>query len=188
MRSFKDVQIIDCLKSILNETAEKHQADFKFDIMRIYSEAQKAKDDGVPRYLLWMVKQNGTWCVLEANVYIRQAPENKIWCGYQYEHKCVEAFAVEITGVRDNVAVGNVYEVAYAEHIEQISRQLFDALSVNIELRNGERLNMLIGEFNFYKLQLEHDIIKNITYVLADMRGYHDFLTEIRHLRAAYCE
>jgi len=184
MRIFKDADIVDCLKGIFSEITEKHQIDFKFDIMRIYSEAHKANDDGITRHLLWMAKRNGTWCVPEANVYIKQAPESKIWCGYQHVPDGVIAFAVEITGVRDNVAVGNVYEIVYAEHVRLIPRHLFDARSVNIEMYNGERMNVPIDEFNYFKLQLEHDTIKSITYVLADMRKYHEFLLEIRSLRA----
>jgi hypothetical protein len=185
MRKFIDVDIVECLKGIFDETTEKHQMDFKFDIMRIYSEAHKAKDDGITRHLLWMAKKNGTWCVLEANVYIREAYENKIWCGYQHEPEGVAAFAVEITGVRDNTAIGNVYEIIYMEHVAQIPRHLFDACSVNIELINGEKMNVPIDQFNFYKLQLEHNTIKKITYLLANAQGHHEFLTEVRSLRNA---
>ena len=183
MKNFKDIDIVDCLKIILTETTKENLTDFMFDIMRIFNEAQKAKDDGQTRHMLWMAKQNGTWCFPEANVYIRDAPENKTWCGYPGEKEGISAFVVEVTGVRDNTAVGNVYELVYADHIRQVTEHLFTARSVDIELKSGEFMNMSIDDFNYYKLKLKYDSIAKLTYVLDDWQKCHNFLTEVRKLR-----
>lgn len=187
MRRFNDVAIVECLKGIYYETTNKHETDFKFDIIRIFNEAKKVKEAGALRHLLWMAKQNGTWCFPEGNVYIEGTPERKYWLGYQSEVGDIKAFAVEITGVRDNTAVGNVHELVYAEHIKHVQKYAFVPKSVDIELKNGDHVFVPIDKFNFFTIQLELESITSMSYVFDDMQEYFDFLKEVRETRDIFC-
>lgn len=184
MRNFNNVGIVECLKEIFYETTKKHETDFKFDILRIFSEAKKAENEGAPRHLLWMAKQNGTWCFPEGNVYIEGTPERKFWLGYQSEASYIKAFAVEINGIRDNSAVGNVYELAYEEHVKEVQGYYFVPCSIDIELKNGDHVCVPIDKFNFYTIQLELESISSMSYVFKeDTYKYLELLKEIRQLR-----
>ena len=184
MQNYKNVDIIECLKTIFSNTKEKYHIDFKFDTIRIFSEAQKVKKNCETRYLLWMPRNNGTWCVPESSVYIKDSPDNKLWCSHLRETEGIRAFAIEIVDVRDNIVIGNVHELVYSEHANEVLNNIFFARSVNIIFSSGESINVPIEEFNFYKLQLSHGTITNLRYDLAgDGQEYQEFLTEIRKRR-----
>ena len=158
--------------------------DFKFDTIRIFSEAQKVKERCEARYLLWMSRNNGTWCVPESSVYIKDSPDNKLWCSYLRETERIRAFAVEIVDVRDNIVIGNIHELAYSEHANEVLNNMFSAHSVDIVFHNDESMNVPVEEFNFYKLQSIHGTITSLQYDLAeDGQKYQEFLTEIRKRR-----
>ena len=184
MRNYYNVNIVECLKGLMYRTTKKHSNDFKFDIMRIISEAKNVKEDRNPRHLLWMARWNGTWCVSEGNVYINGTPDNEVWCGYQNNPEGITAFAVEITEVRDNTAVGNVFELVYAEHVKHVNKYLFEFRSAKIELPSGETINVSRNEFNYYKQKLKHESIAKITFVIEDgQRNYDKFIADIQRTR-----
>jgi len=188
VRNYTDVDIVECLKKIFYETTQKHETDFKFDILKILNEAKKVKDEGALRHLLWMARKNGTWCFPEGNVYIEGTPERKFWIGYQSETSGISTFAVEITGVRNNTAVGNVYELVYAEHVKQVQKYYFIPQSIDIELKNGDHVCVPTDKFNFYTIQLELESILSMSYIIGDdEQKYLEFLKYIRQLRYISC-
>jgi hypothetical protein len=184
VQNYQNVDIIDRLKIICCESTEIYRDDFKFDMLRIFSEAEKAIEDGEPRHLLWMARKNGTLCLPEGNVYIEGTPEMKLWCGFQNEPKGISTFAIVVMGVRDNTVIGNIYELDYAEHVKQVLKYQFKPCSMDIKLLSGEKINVAIDEFNFYRLQLELESIEQISYVIEDdKQKYLDFLKDTRRLR-----
>lgn len=71
--------------------------------------------------LLWLSRETGTECLLERDVFIKGTAANDIWC-YYAENGCgrILAYAIELHRIQDGKAMGNLYELNYAEHYERV--------------------------------------------------------------------
>ena len=101
------------------------------------------KADTVPlkdRIYLWMSRPCGTWCVKEKDVFLETACSHNIWSYYAGEtSQRILAYAVEVMGIEDKKAVGNLYPLDYRKHVESVKDAAIPADRIRIVYEKGER-------------------------------------------------
>lgn len=131
MYKFVNVKIIPVLRAILDKNTKHFMSDFMFDIEKIQS---AALDEESSKYLLWLSRENGTWCFDEKDVFIESSSQQNTWCYYK-EHKNVKAYAIKITGIINGDVYGNLYELDYPRSCEIVKQNSYkDADDVNLLL------------------------------------------------------
>ena len=102
-----------------------------------------ANADTVPlrdRTYLWMSRPCGTWCVKEKDVFLEPACAYNIWSYYAGEtSQRILAYAVEVMGMEDKKAVGNLYPLDYRKHVESVKNAAIPADRIRMVYEKGER-------------------------------------------------
>ena len=129
---FEDVDIIGALRKIMLHNTQNYQSDFEYDIRMLTGAAQSGTAN---RSFLWMSRDNGTWCFPARDVYIRNTPSNHTWSYYSYLDS-VKAFWIELDGIINGVVNGNITEIDYQKHAEDVKHNSHRANSVEIVFSN----------------------------------------------------
>lgn len=102
-----------------------------------------ANADTVPlrdRIYLWMSRSCGTWCVKEKDVFLEPTCAHTIWSYYADEtSQRIRAYAVEVMGIEDKKAVGNLYPLDYRKHVDSVKHAAIPADRIRMVYEKGER-------------------------------------------------
>lgn len=119
MKKFEDVDVIDSLRRIMNVNTKHYKSDFVYDAEKIRAAAVGDKSED--NTLLFMSRENGTYCFRERDVFIRGSSQHNTWRHYGEQNKDnILAYAVKITGIVDGVIKGNLYELDYQKHYRHV--------------------------------------------------------------------
>lgn len=180
---FENVNIIETLQKIMLHNTQSFQWDFENDIKRL----QKAAEDKQGcRYFLWMTHSNGTWCFEERDVYIRDTDAFNNWIRYSYKNENVKAFAVQIDCYTGMEVEGNIFELDYKSHIEDVRRNILDAQSVEVVFKHPDSSNgyVRIFEINeYYYIGKSYGEAEKLHYMVSDENKLETILNHARHVR-----
>ncbi len=141
MPKFMNIDLLGNLEKIMRMNTRSYQSDFEWDRETLMDAAVNA--DIVPlrdRIYLWMSRPCGTWCVKEKDVFLEPACAYNIWSYYAGETgQRILAYAVEVMGMEDKKAVGNLYPLDYRKHVESVKNAAIPADRIRMVYEKGER-------------------------------------------------
>lgn len=141
MSKFMNIDLLGNLEKIMRRNTRSYQSDFEWDRETLMDAAANA--DTVPlrdRIYLWMSRPCGTWCVKEKDVFLEPACAHNIWSYYAGEtSQRILAYAVEVMGMEDKKAVGNLYPLDYRKHVESVKDAAIPADRIRMVYEKGER-------------------------------------------------
>lgn len=141
MPKFMNIDLLGNLEKIMRRNTRSYQSDFEWDRETLMDAAANA--DTVPlrdRIYLWMSRPCGTWCVKEKDVFLEPACAHNIWSYYAGEtSQRILAYAVEVMGMEDKKAVGNLYPLDYRKHVESVKDATIPADRIRMVYEKGER-------------------------------------------------
>ncbi len=141
MPKFMNIDLLGNLEKIMRMNTRSYQSDFEWDRETLMDAAVNA--DIVPlrdRIYLWMSRPCGTWCVKEKDVFLEPACAYNIWSYYAGEtSQRILAYAVEVMGMEDKKAVGNLYPLDYRKHVESVKNAAIPADRIRMVYEKGER-------------------------------------------------
>ena len=112
MQKFENVDVIAALSEIMRQNTAFYQSDFDIDKGIIQRAA--ASDQAVDKTLLWMSRPSGTYCFRERDVFLKDTRQHNTWRFYgEQTRDKILAYAVELTGTKEDTIRGNLYELEY---------------------------------------------------------------------------
>ncbi len=138
MQKYKNVGIFYVLDRVVNSNTENYKSDFDIDkrILINAMESERQED----KHLLWLSRKNGTHCLNEREVFLKDTSAHNTWLHWAETEKdeTFKAFAIYITGSMDGNPVGTVYELDYLKHAETVKQRsmIFDTKVMIFE--NGD--------------------------------------------------
>ena len=139
MQKFKNVDVEYFLEQVMKSNTKSHQEDFEVD-KKMLKEAMLS-DSPDEKYLVWLSRTNGTHCLRENDIFIKESPAYYTWQQWaepKRDEKII-AFAIHITGSMDGKPVADVYELDYTAHAEMVKK---DALLSDIKVLHFEHGNI----------------------------------------------
>lgn len=119
MQKFENVDVIAALDEIMRQNTAFYQSDFDIDKGIIQRAA--ASDQAVDKTLLWMSRPSGTYCFRERDVFLKDTRQHNTWRFYgEQTRDKILAYAVELTGTKDDTIRGNLYELDYQQHFRHV--------------------------------------------------------------------
>lgn len=176
MRKFINCDVLTVLNEIMRHHTESYQEDFNID-KEILSEAANEKDK-FDRRFLWMSRPQGTHCLKEKEVYLKDTSAHKTWRYYDEQtNDKILAYAVELDGFKDGVLKGNLYELDYHESVNSIGQLAVPIKSVKLTCEDGQEITVpyendwrtKIGDLHYGKREFipENEYDHNAAYSLA---------------------
>ncbi|GHU79345.1 hypothetical protein FACS1894191_1930 [Clostridia bacterium] len=146
MRKFMDVDIIGALGAIMERNTKSYQSDFEYDKTRLLEAA--ASTDAEDKALIWMSRENGTWCFNERDSLIAGTEANVTWLYYDGAGESVLDFSVVILGEKDGRPVGNLYQLDYGQHLQLLKRAALPIEAVAVRFADGSEKRFPHKEIN----------------------------------------
>lgn len=141
MKKFIVEDVLGALQAIMETNTNHYQSDFQLDIKALVKAAKEAGNTTPEdRTFLWMARPNGTWCLLEKNVFLKDSWEHEVWrfYGEQTSDKIL-AYRVEVSGIENNKVNGRLYELDYENHIRRVKTLAVPAGQMELIYERGER-------------------------------------------------
>lgn len=115
LRKFMDIDIITSLHSIMEQVTAFNREHFEFDRKVILKAARSEEPE--MRNLLWICSEDGTCVYVERDAFIegKEAYYDVQICLPENE----KIYSVEITGVKNDVVCGNIYECDRHQYAKQ---------------------------------------------------------------------
>ena len=122
MQQFKNVDVVSFLEQVMKSNTKHHQEDFEID-KKILEKAMDSKSLDDKRWL-WLSRENGTHCLKESEVFIKNTPSHSTWVYWAEANRDEKfvAFAIHIIGKIDGKPLANLYELDYHSHVEAIKK------------------------------------------------------------------
>lgn len=119
---FRNCDVFAVLQVIVGQHVKNYQSDFEID-KNILTEASKSDDPHDSRFL-WLARPNGTHCLTEADVYVRDTYPYNAWIFYgEQTRDPITAYAIELQEPRlDGTVIGNLYELDYNDHYRRVQK------------------------------------------------------------------
>ena len=94
------------------------------------------KEAAVGSRFLWMSRYSGTWLVPERDAHIRNTEAYNTWQYYaDSKYYGVKAFALELKSNDGVKPSGDIYELHYKKHIEEVKKSSFSAQTVDVTFK-----------------------------------------------------
>lgn len=153
---YMDVDVIAFLEKEMKSNTKHYQSDFEIDKQKIESCCKSAHQED--KTLLWMSRPNGTHCQREREAFIRDTYDHQTWRFYaEQTSDIIIAFAVELTGMKDGVIRGNVYELDYPEHAAMVGKRAIPPYEAIRSFEDGyiDRVPMVKSSYSYYAALVE---------------------------------
>ena len=119
MQKFENVDVLAALGEIMRQNTAFYRNDFDIDKEIIKRAA--ASDQAVDKTPLWMSRPSGTYCFRERDVFLKDTRQHNTWRFYgEQTRDKILAYAVELTGTKDDTIRGNLYELNYQQHFRHV--------------------------------------------------------------------
>lgn len=179
MKKFENVDVIDTLRKIMLHNTRHYQTDFEYDIRMLTGAVQS---NAAGQSFLWMSRDCGTWCFPERDVYICNTDAHYTWQYYSYLDS-VRAFRVDLHGVKNGIVDGNIVELDYANHVEDVKRNSHLADSIEVVFCNPDNVRTFeIVEYNERRrsIQARYGAAVKETYIVPDENALNHMLKTTR--------
>lgn len=200
MRKFNNCDVLAILNEIMRHHTESYQEDFNID-KEILTEAAEEKNKFDKRFL-WMSRPQGTHCLKEKDVLLKDTSENKTWRYYdEQSNDKILAYAVELDGFTDGVLKGDLYELDYHESATYIRRNAVPITGVKLTCDNGQEINIPYAndwhdkakEYHYGKREFvpdnEFDYNAALTIASADRKSARNYaIWDLEKLKMEYGE
>lgn len=135
-KKFENVDILASLEAIMKQNTAYFNEDLEYDRKLILERAESSDADD--KTLLWLSRSTGTECLRERDVFIKGTAGHEIWC-YYAEVGCGHflAYAVELHGIQNGRALGNLYELDYAKHYERVKHGAINSQKTVLVYEHG---------------------------------------------------
>jgi hypothetical protein len=133
MKKFENVDVIETLRKIMLHNTHHYQTDFGYDIQMLKIAALPYRSGDT---FLWMSRHNGTWLFPERDVHIFQTDAHTTWQGYIPDYDGVKAFWIELTETKESAVMGNICELDYKNHINNLRKNSVAANEILVAFRN----------------------------------------------------
>ena len=136
MQKYKNVNVEDFLEQVMKSNTKHHQEDFEVDKKMLRT--AMVSDNPDDKYLVWLSRTNGTHCLRENDIFIKETPAYYTWQQWsdpKRDEKII-AFTIHITGSVDGKPTADVYELDYTAHAEMVKNS---ALSSDVKVLHFER-------------------------------------------------
>ena len=131
---YKNIDIIKALEIIAADNTHHYlQYDFEVDKKMLLENAKRKH----PKIMLWMSRDCGTWCFFEKEVFMRNSTAHQTWTYYENSNEKILAYAIESTGIKNGVLVGNLYELNYRFHVKTVRQSAVHADNCEFVFENG---------------------------------------------------
>jgi len=185
MRKFEDVDIISALRKIVDNNNLHYKTDYEYDVEMLRSAAEGS-------HFLWMSRTSGTYLFDERDVYVRNSYAHQSWQYYDTALYGVKAFAVTIRDSNSGKPLGDIYELDYKKHKEEIKQNSFSANTVDVTFKPTHiypetTRNFDVVEYNELGSSIIHKYGKteNVHYNIANEGSLMEILADIRERREA---
>ena len=137
MHKFKNVDVVSFLEQVMKSNTKHHQEDFEVDKKAL--ESAMKSDNPDDKYLVWLSRENGTHCLKESEVFIKNTPSHNTWVYWAESNRDEKfiAFAINIIGKIDGKPLANLYELDYHSHVEAIKKEAVEAGLKVFRFTNG---------------------------------------------------
>lgn len=125
MNKFENIDLIDSLRRIMETNTVHYQSDFNFDEKKLRASAISKKTED--KDLLFMSRRHGTYLFSEAEVFKKGTFAHETWEYYSNQPDSIIAYAVKVKGMENGKAIGDLYELDYAEHVKHVENMAVDA-------------------------------------------------------------
>lgn len=160
MQKFENVDVLAALGEIMRQNTAFYRNDFDIDKEIIKRAA--ASDQAVDKTLLWMSRPSGTYYFRERDVFLKDTRQHNTWRFYgEQTRDKILAYAVELTGTKDDTILGNLYELDYQQHFRHV---IDAALPVNV--------NRLFYEHGSRDIPAEQYFDRSPDWVFGDFQRY----------------
>lgn len=137
LRKFMNVDVIQSLQSIMKQVTAFYRSDFEYDRKNILKAAQAENPER--KNLLWLCRTNGTHLHTERDVFIKgTASHNNVQF---YHNDCkseqVVLYSIEITGIKNGVVRGNLYERDRHQYAELAGRNASPYTDISVSCIDG---------------------------------------------------
>jgi hypothetical protein len=129
MRKFEGVDVIPALRKIVDNNNLHYKTDYEYDV-------ETLKKAAAGSHFLWLSRYSGTWLMNERDAHIRNTESYNTWQYYtDTKYYGVKAFAVKVTGNDGGRPVGDIYELDYNKHREEVRKNSFSAKTVDVTFK-----------------------------------------------------
>ena len=135
MNKFENVDLIDSLRRIMETNTVHYQSDFNFDEKKLRAAA--ISDNAEDKDLLFMSRRHGTYLFSEAEVFKKGTLAHETWEYYSDQPDSILAYAVKVKSMENGKAVGDLYELDYAEHVKHVENTAVDADTKTLHYEYG---------------------------------------------------
>lgn len=135
MNKFENIDLIDSLRRIMETNTVHYQSDFNFDETKLRAAA--ISDNAEDKDLLFMSRRHGTYLFSEAEVFKKGTFAHETWEYYSNQPDSILVYAVKVKGMENGKAVGDLYELDYAEHVKHVENMAVDADTKTLHYERG---------------------------------------------------
>ena len=129
----------------MSRNTQHYRKDFELDAQKLRDALNSPYMD--ERIFYFMSRPNGTWCVLERDVFLRDSDGYKIWTHYADMPDGIEAYRVTITGRRGTAPMGHVVKLNYREQVQRVIKVAIPFDDVELTFYSGEKFRMPMEQY-----------------------------------------
>lgn len=157
----KEISLIAFLDEVVSRNTQHYRKDFELDAQKLRDALNSPYMD--ERIFYFMSRPNGTWCVLERDVFLRDSDGYKIWTHYADMPDGIEAYRVTITGRRGTAPMGHVVKLNYREQVQRVIKVAIPFDDVELTFYSGEKFRMPMEQYRKQREEIffEYGAIQN---------------------------
>lgn len=183
MKKFKNVNVIESLRAIMQQNTAFYQSDFLYDEEMIKQAANSNKRED--KKLLWLSRKSGTYCFPEYKVYLKNSEAYTTWQYYNDNlNESVLAFAVEIKKIESDCVYGDIYVLDYAAHCAYVKEHAVEANTAILHYDKGKVYRQLPSNAFIEKQHPEYGVLKKYEIIPDNETDLKYALYEVRRERA----
>lgn len=165
-RKFEQVDILVSLGAVVDKNTLNYKTDFDYDkdtfLKAVHSQNPEDK------HFLWLSRNSGTECFKERDVFIQDIHCHNAWVYYKNSETPIVAFAVEVTGITGGKVLGNLYELDYPHHVEQVLQKSQRPEFITFHLNDGTQKQFPFKQYlkNTDEIHQLHDKVSGRQFVV----------------------
>lgn len=195
MKVFANVDVQECLRSVVEENTLYYKTDFEYDIGGL----KEAGHHPHGRHFLWLSRESGTYLFDERQVFLTPSAANHSWLYYRNHPDEVRAFYVQVEDIRDGRPRGSLIALDYPAYCKLVDEYALPAETVRITFNDGYQRSFPVNEFaenrqafsdkysHYYQVEYNHPDLDTLMVNLhsrytSEMEPY-DFERYLRDIR-----
>ena len=150
--STQKVDVLAFLSGIVQQNTQHYQCDFDYDQATLRQAANES--DMENRVFYWMSRPNGTWCVKEREVFLRDSEAHTIWTYHEAEANKIKAYRVSVTDEERGKVLGIVYPLNYKEQVQRVKQVALPVVTAQITFESGRTITLPYEEWTGHHISI----------------------------------